>query len=77
MGDEKTRLASPPQTAHTIDSGALPTGEVTSTTPCSSHRYSYRATAQLADLGTCTPCLTWCGAPLDGLTSKSKILVGM
>lgn len=34
--------------------------------------------SQFADLGTCMPCLTWCGLPLlFGATSKSKIALGM
>ncbi len=43
MGIEKTRLASLLHTAHVTDSGAVPTGRVTSNTPSCSHRYSYVA----------------------------------
>ncbi len=40
IGFEKTRLPSLPQTGHAIDAGGVPSGRVTSNTPCSSHRYS-------------------------------------
>jgi hypothetical protein len=41
MGFENTRLPSLLQTGHVIDSGAVPSGRVTSnTTPSWSHRYS-------------------------------------
>lgn len=33
MGAEKTRLASPPQVAHAIDSGAVPSGPLNSSSP--------------------------------------------
>jgi hypothetical protein len=33
--------------------------------------------AQFAERGTCMPCLTWWGLPLDGETSKSNILLGI
>jgi hypothetical protein len=43
IGGEKTRLASPLHTGHTIDSGAVPSGRATSNAPSWSHRYSYVA----------------------------------
>ncbi len=47
MGIEKTRLASLPHTEHVTDSGAVPSGRVTSNTPSRSHLYSYVATTLL------------------------------
>ena len=43
MGDEKTRLASFPQTAQIIESGAVPSGHAASNTPCCSQQCSYSA----------------------------------
>ena len=47
MGIEKARPASLLHTPHVTDSGAVPSGRVTSNTPSRSHRYSYMATALL------------------------------
>ena len=47
IGIEKTRLALLLHTAHVTDSGAVPSGRVTSNTPSRPHRYSYVATALL------------------------------
>ena len=54
MGIEKTRLASLPHTEHVTDSGAVPSGRVTSNTPSCSHRYSYVATALLFSVNNVT-----------------------
>jgi hypothetical protein len=88
IGLEKTRRAWAPHRSQVIDSGAVPSGNLTSSnTPSLSHRYSYVVTrtsfrhsagrGQFAELGTSMSCLTWCGLALDGATSKSNIALGI
>ena len=80
IGFEKTRVASLAHTGQAIDAGAVPSGRVTSNAPSSLAPVlveRHCSPPQFADIGTWTPCFTWCGLPLDGATSKSKIRRGM
>ena len=79
IGFEKTRVASPPHSGQAIADGALPSGRVMSNAPCSlaAELVEGHGRAQFAVIGTLTSCDTWCGLPLDGATSKSKIRRGM